>query len=131
MRGNTKAVIPLILLLITIAISSSGYAGSLPRKTYNRNAPPFDTDRVATVHIMMKEKDWKFCQTDAFKEQYVPADFWFDGEKIPNVGVRPKGNSSLGQAVGWRRCPWWTNVSACTTNTGAAPISTGPLSPMN
>ena len=25
---------------------------------------------------------------DAFAEEYVPADFWFDGELVPDVGVR-------------------------------------------
>jgi len=49
----------------------------------------------------MEEEDWDFCLTHPFEEQYVPADFWFDDERIPSVGVRPKGNSSLGQAIGW------------------------------
>lgn len=49
----------------------------------------------------MDEEHWAFCMERAFEESYVPADFWFDEEKIPFVGVRTKGNSSLGQAVGW------------------------------
>jgi hypothetical protein len=68
----------------------------------DRNAYPFDTSRVATVRILMKDKDWDFCMTHPFEEQYVKADFWFDGELVPSVGVRTKGNSSLGQAVGWQ-----------------------------
>jgi hypothetical protein len=62
---------------------------------------PFVTDRIATVRLVMEEEDWTFCMEHAFEESYVPADFWFDDEKIPFVGVRTKGNSSLGQAVGW------------------------------
>jgi spore coat protein CotH len=62
---------------------------------------PFVTDRIATVRIVMEEKDWSFCMENAFEEEYVRADFWFDDERIPYVGVRTKGNSSLGQAVGW------------------------------
>jgi hypothetical protein len=101
MRKNIKSILAIFLLFIVLATCVSGCAGSLSRKTYDRNASPFDTNRVATVRIVMKEKDWESLRANAFEEQYVPADFWFDGEKIPNVGVRPKGNSSLGQAVGW------------------------------
>jgi len=101
LRKNIKAILVVFLLFIVLATGVSGCAGSLSRKTYDLNASPFDTSRVATVRIVMKEKDWESLRANAFTKQYVQADFWFDDEKIPNVGVRTKGNASLGQTVGW------------------------------
>jgi len=60
---------------------------------------PFYVDRVVTVRIAMTDEDWAFLQESALAEQYVRADLWYDGELIPDVAVRPKGNSSLRQAV--------------------------------
>ena len=91
----------LILLTFTILVSGITGCGSLSSKEVQDSAFPFYKDRVATIRIIMEEEDWSFCLAEAFEEQYVPADFWFDDELIPDVGVRPKGYSSLGQAVGW------------------------------
>jgi spore coat protein H len=55
----------------------------------------FITDRVVEVRIAMNEEDWTNCQLNALEEQYVLAAFWFDGEIVPDVAVRPKGVSSL------------------------------------
>ncbi len=101
MREKSKAVLTVLMVVIVMATGISGCTSSSSRKTQDSSINPFYTDRVATVRIVMTEEDWSFCQTNAFEEQYVPADFWFEDELIPDVGVRPKGNSSLGQAVGW------------------------------
>jgi len=101
MRKNIKTALVILLLIIITATGISGCTGSSSRKTHDPTIDPFYDDRVATVRLVMKEKDWKFCMTNTFEEQYVRADFWFDDERIRDVGVRPKGNSSLGQAVGW------------------------------
>ncbi len=61
---------------------------------------PFIPDRVVTVRIVMDEKDWQWLRSAARSEQYVRADFWFDGYQYPNVAVRPKGNSSLMSVAG-------------------------------
>lgn len=65
-----------------------------------RHMEPFYPDRVVTVRIVMAEKDWQWTVANARAEQYVRADFWFDGCKYPNVAVRPKGNSSLMSVAG-------------------------------
>jgi uncharacterized protein YceK len=75
MRKKSKSILAIFLLFIVLATCVSGCAGSLSRKTYDRNASPFDTNRVATVRIVMKEKDWESLRANAFEEQYVPADF--------------------------------------------------------
>lgn len=63
-------------------------------------AEPFVSDRVVPVKIVMAEKDWQWILSNPRAEQYVRADFWFDGRKYPNVAVRPKGNSSLMSVAG-------------------------------
>jgi len=90
-----------LLVVIVITTCVSGCAGSASRGTHDPKIDPFVTDRVATVRIVMEEEDWSYCREHAFEERYVSADFWWDDELVPDVGVRTKGNSSLGQAVGW------------------------------
>jgi hypothetical protein len=102
MRQKSKSIPAGLLLLIIIATSFSGCSVSQASGTGNPEVDPFDTSRVAKIRIEMLDKDWEFCLTHPFEEQYVPADFWMDDELIPDVAIRPKGNSSLGQAVGWQ-----------------------------
>ena len=94
--GLVFAGLLVIILLATAAIGCDGQVSGLAR---SGNLDPFITDRVVTVRIVMDEEDWTACQQNALAEQYVRADFWFDGELVPDVAIRPKGNSSLKQAV--------------------------------
>lgn len=61
---------------------------------------PFIPERVVTVRLVMAEKDWQWLLSNARNEQYVRADFWYDGYRYPNAGVRAKGNSSLMSVAG-------------------------------
>jgi len=101
MSQKSKTLIAAFLAVAFVATSFSGCAISPASGAGDPSINPFDTSRVATVRIEMLDKDWEFCMTHPFEEQYVPADFWLDDELIPDVAVRTKGNSSLGQAVGW------------------------------
>jgi len=99
-QKNSRVVF--IGLLVTLLLAAGeGCADKALRRTPTEEPSPFYDDHIATVRIVMKDEDWSSCLTDAFAEQYVPADFWFDDELVPDVGVRPKGNSSLGQTIGW------------------------------
>jgi hypothetical protein len=101
MWKKRQSVLAVILLIIVAAIGLSGCTASSTRSTGDPDIDPFDTSRVATVRIEMLGKNWEFCLTHPLEEQYVTADFRFDDELIPDIAVRTKGNSSLGQAVGW------------------------------
>ena len=98
---SSRVVFLGFLATIVLAVGGGGCAGTSSVRRPSEGPSPFPDDRVPTVRIVMEEEDWDFCLTHPFEEQYVPADFWFDDERIPSVGVRPKGNSSLGQAIGW------------------------------
>ena len=83
------------VILIVLSIGFMGYIGVTSGQVSSADLEPFITDRVVEVKIVMSDEDWTTCQLDALEEQYVQADFWFDGELVPDVAVRPKGNSSL------------------------------------
>ncbi|MBN1818209.1 MAG: CotH kinase family protein [Sedimentisphaerales bacterium] len=84
----------LFLFLLGLVVLLAGGHESLFRKDHDKS-DPFPEDRVATVRIVMAEKDWQWILSNPMAEQYVRADFWFDGRRYPNVAIRPKGNSSL------------------------------------
>ncbi len=99
-KGKVNNVVFIGLLLVMVL--TAGGVGCSPlelAQASSENSGAFITDRVVEVRIVMKDEDWKACQDNAIAEQYVRADFWFDGELTPDVAVRPKGNSSLREAV--------------------------------
>ena len=54
----------------------------------------FDQSTVHSVDVQMAESDWRNFLSHADSEEYYPCDVVIDGEKIDNVGIRTKGNSS-------------------------------------
>ncbi len=58
----------------------------------------FGTD-IISLEILADEKDWKEMLENAMSEQYIMADVIVNGTKFTNVGIRPKGNSSLTQVA--------------------------------
>ncbi len=99
MWEKCKAVLMVLLTVGIVAPSGASCVGWASGQASTSNPEPFITDRVVTVRIVMSEEDWTACQLNAQAEQYVRADFWSDGELVPDVAVRPKGNSSLRSAI--------------------------------
>jgi len=102
MWKKAKPALSWLLLVIIIATSLSSCTVSPAAYSGNKKVNPFYTDRVATVRIVMPEDDWKSLMADAYAKDYYKADFWFDGELVPDVAVRTKGNASLNQTVAWK-----------------------------
>ena len=94
-RGKVLAALLVIVLATVVAGCSSGI---LP-ETYDPSADPFTTDRVATIRLVMSKEAQAECIRNAVAEKYVRADFWFDGELVPDVAVRAKGNASLWETL--------------------------------
>jgi hypothetical protein len=61
--------------------------------------PPYvsemDKTKVLDIQIIADEKEWANMLQNATAEEYIPATVIIDGTRITNVGIRPKGNSSL------------------------------------
>lgn len=81
-------------LLLLSVISLTG-CGGVSGQTGNEDTAPFYTDRVVTVRFTMPEGDWEHMQANTRAEEYVKADMWYGGDLIPDIALRPKGNSSL------------------------------------
>ena len=99
-----KKYITIISALLLIIIVTPYFSGCKVKPDAYSGDPkinPFYTDRVATVRIAMPEDDWNALKTNSYSQYYYKADFWFDDELVPNVGVRAKGNASLQETVRW------------------------------
>ncbi len=88
----------LLLAGLLLIIGLPG-CGQVSAQAEGEDSAPFYDDRVVTVRLVMDEDDWGYMQRNAINEEYAMADLWYDGELIPAVAVRPKGNSSLNSAV--------------------------------
>ena len=55
----------------------------------------FDTDEIIHINIRMDEDEWNNMLSSAMEEQYYPCDVEINGETFYDVGIRPKGNTSL------------------------------------
>ncbi|MDR1263829.1 MAG: CotH kinase family protein [Oscillospiraceae bacterium] len=69
---------------ITVARADMPYAASL-----------FSNDKVHTIDIVVNDGSWSNMLANVRAEEYIPVTVVIDGRKVSNVGIRPKGNSSL------------------------------------
>jgi len=92
---NIKKGIAILLAMTLVIPLFVGLAGCTGQADGQESGEPFNEDRVVTVRFVMAEDDWDFMKKNARAEQYARADLWYDGELIPDIALRPKGNSSL------------------------------------
>ena len=59
----------------------------------------FDKSKIITVDIQMDEDTWQDMLDNASAEEYYACDIVVNGTTYKNVGIRPKGNTSLSQIV--------------------------------
>ena len=55
----------------------------------------FDSSEVLSVNILMDEADWADMLENAISEEYHSCDVEIGGKTFYQVGIRPKGNTSL------------------------------------
>ena len=55
----------------------------------------FDTDEIISINILMDDVQWEDMLSNAIAEQYYQCDVEINGQTFYNVGIRPKGNTSL------------------------------------
>ncbi len=102
MLKKSKTVFFTLLLLIILAPCLAGCTTSPDAYSGDPKVDPFYPDRVATVRIVMPEANWQSLMANAYSKDYYKADFWFDDELVPDVGIRTKGNASLQDTVVWK-----------------------------
>lgn len=59
----------------------------------------FHKDKIMEIDILMSDKDWEDMLANALKEEYYCCDVVINGITYYNVGIRPKGNTSLSQVA--------------------------------
>ncbi len=59
----------------------------------------FDKAKVMTIDIQMPEEDFDSMLENALSEDYYSCDVVINGTAFQNVGIRPKGNTSLTQVA--------------------------------
>lgn len=59
----------------------------------------FNTDELIQIDIRMKEEEWQDMLDHASEEEYYSCDIVINDQTIHNVGIRPKGNTSLSAIV--------------------------------
>ncbi len=70
-------------------------AGSSQNATTLAYASEIDKTTILTVSISADPDKWQAMLDNAEAEEYISADITINGTTIENVGIRPKGNSSL------------------------------------
>ena len=55
----------------------------------------FDTSEIIELNIIMDEDDWNDMLANSTSEVYYSCDVVVNGTRFYNVGIRPKGNTSL------------------------------------
>ncbi len=94
LKMKLKKSLFIVALLAILLVAMAG-CGQTAAQSGEEDSAPFYADRVVTVRLVMDKDDWEYMQQNAIQEQYAKANLWYDGELIPDVAVRPKGNSSL------------------------------------
>jgi spore coat protein CotH len=62
-------------------------------------ADEIEKTKIMTFEISVDETNWQTMLDNAADEEYISADVTVNGTTIKNVGIRPKGNSSLKEVV--------------------------------
>ena len=102
MWKKSQVVLFILLLLVILAQGLVGCKTSPEAYSGNPEVNPFYTDSVSTVRVVMPEDDWQSLMANAYAKEYYKADFWFDDELVPDIGIRTKGNASLQETVNWK-----------------------------
>ncbi|MGG5461346.1 CotH kinase family protein [Clostridium sp. B9] len=77
------------------SINSTDAIETVSNNIENNVEEVLDKDTITDINIKIDESDWNWLIENATDEEYRSADVTINGETFYNVGVRPKGNSSL------------------------------------
>ena len=90
------SIFTLILSIIFIFVMSnfSTISKSNGENTKKLSAV-LDKESVTDINIDIDESDWQWLMDNASNEEYKSCNVTINGETYYNVGIRPKGNSSL------------------------------------
>ncbi|MDF2674980.1 MAG: CotH protein, partial [Clostridiales bacterium] len=100
---ENKNINLIILIIMLLAVIFTSILIVIPKNTIatvSNNQPEyvskiFNQSKVTDINIEMSQTDWNWILENATKEEYRSGNITINGETFYNVGIRPKGNSSL------------------------------------
>ncbi|WP_310604019.1 CotH kinase family protein [Anaerosporobacter sp.] len=92
-------VIILLLTGVMIYVGNTDLVTSSSGVSFDYETKLFDHDTIMTVDIQVDEDSWNEMLDNASAEEYISCTVVINGEAFANVGIRPKGNTSLTQIV--------------------------------
>jgi len=103
-KHKSIGIIAALLMAASVMFLSIGYFNpSILENFIGSSEPPYaavmDKTQILDVQIVADEADWANMLENATAEEYIVATVIINGVKINNVGIRPKGNSSLSQVA--------------------------------
>ena len=94
------SIITLILSVIFIFSMSSFFTVSKSADDNEKTLTAvLDKETITDINIDIDESDWQWLMDNASNEEYKSCNVTINGETYYNVGLRPKGNSSLSTVV--------------------------------
>ncbi len=96
----TMALVSVVLVLCILAI---GFSDKLAHNTgyaMEYETELFDTSKILDIDIIMDDAKWNEMLQNATQEQYYECDVVINGTTFRQVGIRPKGNTSLSSIAG-------------------------------
>lgn len=97
----SKITIALMVVALALCILAMGFydkltlylGGASYAMEYEQEL--FDTSEIIDIEIVMDEEKWAEMLKNATEEQYYECDVVINGTTFKQVGIRPKGNTSL------------------------------------
>ena len=97
----SKIIIAITAVAVILCLTAIGFSSELSTLlggtsvNMEYESKLFDTDEIMEVNIIMDEDDWNTMLSNAMSEEYYVCDVVINGQKVKNVAIRPKGNTSL------------------------------------
>lgn len=88
-------IFTLLAVLLCVFLMYSGEKSQNSPYSMEYEEKLFDTQSIISVDISMDASLWREMLDTATKEEYYRCDITINGQKFYDVGIRPKGNSSL------------------------------------
>lgn len=94
------SIVTIILSLVIVFTTTNFYGTSNSNKDKTKTLTTVLNEQTITdINIDINDSDWQWLIDNASNEEYRNCNVTINGEIYYNVGIRPKGNSSLSSVV--------------------------------
>ena len=103
-KHKNIGIIAALLMAASVVFLGFGYFNPSILESFSGSSePPYviamNKTQILDIQIVVAEADWSSMLQNSTAEEYIMATVIINGVKIKNVGIRPKGNSSLSQVA--------------------------------